>query len=64
MAANDWMATGALEVLQERGVRVPQDVSLVGFDDIDRASFMSPPLTTIRQPPRFLGSEAVTLVAG
>jgi phosphoserine phosphatase RsbU/P len=63
VAANDWMATGALELLQERGVRVPQDVSLVGFDDIDRASFMSPPLTTIRQPPRFLGSEAVVLIA-
>jgi sigma-B regulation protein RsbU (phosphoserine phosphatase) len=63
VAANDWMATGALELLQERGVRVPQDVSLVGFDDIDRASFMSPPLTTIRQPPRFLGSEAVVLLA-
>jgi phosphoserine phosphatase RsbU/P len=63
VAANDWMATGALELLQERGVRVPQDVSLVGFDDIVRASFMSPPLTTVRQPPRFLGSEAVTLVA-
>lgn len=63
VAANDWMAAGALEVLQERGVPVPEEVSLVGFDDIDRASFMSPPLTTIRQPPRFLGSEAVTLVA-
>jgi serine phosphatase RsbU (regulator of sigma subunit) len=56
------MAAGALEVFQERGVRVPEDVSLVGFDDIDRASFMSPPLTTIRQPPRFLGAEAVASV--
>ncbi len=63
VAANDWMAAGALEVLQERGIRVPEQVSVTGFDDIDRSSFMSPPLTTIRQPPRFLGSEAVTLVA-
>ena len=63
VAANDWMASGALEVLQERGIRVPEQVSVTGFDDIDRSSFMSPPLTTIRQPPRFLGSEAVTLVA-
>lgn len=64
VAANDWMASGAIDLLQERGFRVPEDVALVGFDDIDRASFMSPPLTTIRQPPRFLGSEAVTMIAG
>ncbi|MET0412728.1 MAG: substrate-binding domain-containing protein, partial [Polyangiaceae bacterium] len=63
VAANDWMAAGALEWLQEHEVRVPEQVSLVGFDDIDRASFMSPPLTTIRQPPHFLGTEAVTLIA-
>lgn len=63
VAANDWMAAGALDLMQERGVRVPEDVSLVGFDDIDRASFMSPPLTTVRQPPRYLGSEAVALIA-
>jgi DNA-binding LacI/PurR family transcriptional regulator/serine phosphatase RsbU (regulator of sigma subunit) len=64
VAANDWMAAGALEWLQELKLRVPEEVSLIGFDDIDRASFMSPPLTTIRQPPHFLGSEAVKLVAG
>lgn len=64
IAANDWMASGALEVLQELGFRVPEDVALVGFDDIDRACFMSPPLTTIRQPPQFLGTEAVILLDG
>ena len=64
VAANDWMASGAIDFLQERGYRVPEDVALVGFDDIDRASFMSPPLTTIRQPPRFLGSESVAMIAG
>jgi phosphoserine phosphatase RsbU/P len=64
VCANDWMAGGALEVLQECKIRVPEDVSLVGFDDIDRASFMSPPLTTIRQPPRFLGAEAVAVIGG
>jgi DNA-binding LacI/PurR family transcriptional regulator/serine phosphatase RsbU (regulator of sigma subunit) len=63
VAANDWMASGALELLHDENVRVPEDVSLIGFDDIDRASFMSPPLTTIRQPPHFLGREAVKLVA-
>ncbi|HWO09366.1 MAG TPA: SpoIIE family protein phosphatase, partial [Polyangiaceae bacterium] len=60
----DWMASGALDLLQERGHRVPEDVAVVGFDDIERASFMSPPLTTIRQPPRFLGTEAVAMIAG
>jgi phosphoserine phosphatase RsbU/P len=64
VCANDWMAGGALEVLQEHKIRVPEDVSLIGFDDIDRASFMSPPLTTIRQPPRFLGAEAVAMIGG
>jgi phosphoserine phosphatase RsbU/P len=64
VCANDWMAGGALEMLQERKIRVPEDVSLIGFDDIDRASFMSPPLTTIRQPPRYLGAEAVAMIGG
>jgi phosphoserine phosphatase RsbU/P len=64
VCANDWMAAGALEVLHDAKLRVPEDVSLVGFDDIDRASFMSPPLTTIRQPPRFLGAEAVAMIGG
>lgn len=62
VAANDWMAIGALEVLQARGIRVPEDVSLVGFDDIDRAKFNSPSLTTIRQLPHLLAAEAVGVV--
>jgi serine phosphatase RsbU (regulator of sigma subunit)/DNA-binding LacI/PurR family transcriptional regulator len=64
VAANDWMALGALEVLQARGIRVPEEVSVVGFDDIDRAKFNSPPLTTIRQLPHLLAAEAVGVVAG
>jgi len=64
VAANDWMALGALEALQARGVRVPEQVSVVGFDDIDRAKFNSPPLTTIRQLPHLLAAEAVGVVAG
>lgn len=47
--ANDHMAMGLLWALQERGIRVPQDISVVGFDDIPEAEFMIPPLTTIRQ---------------
>jgi DNA-binding LacI/PurR family transcriptional regulator len=49
-AANDLMASGALRVLKERGRRVPQDVALVGFDDMDSvAESTDPPLTTVRQ---------------
>ena len=62
VAANDWMALGALEALRARGLRVPEDVAVVGFDDLDDAKFASPPLTTVRQAPRQLGIEAVRLV--
>jgi DNA-binding LacI/PurR family transcriptional regulator len=62
VAANDWMALGALDALRARGLRVPQDVAVVGFDDFDDARFATPPLTTVRQAPRQLGIEAVRLV--
>ena len=62
VAANDWMALGALESLRARGLRVPEDVAVVGFDDLDNAKFASPPLTTVRQAPLQLGIEAVRLV--
>jgi DNA-binding LacI/PurR family transcriptional regulator len=62
VAANDWMALGALEALRARGLRVPEDVAVVGFDDLDDAKFAAPPLTTVRQAPRQLGIEAVRLV--
>ncbi|WP_121162778.1 LacI family DNA-binding transcriptional regulator [Micromonospora pisi] len=48
-AANDQMALGLLRALHERGVRVPGEVSVVGFDDIPEAEFLIPPLTTVRQ---------------
>jgi DNA-binding LacI/PurR family transcriptional regulator len=47
--ANDQMALGVLRALREHGRRVPEDVSVVGFDDIPEAGYFSPPLTTIRQ---------------
>ncbi len=47
--ANDQQALGMLRALNERGVRVPEDVSVVGFDDIPEAEYLSPPLTTVRQ---------------
>lgn len=48
-SANDQMAIGLVNVLGEHGIRVPQEVSVVGFDDIPEAEFLIPPLTTVRQ---------------
>src|SRR5262249_27549195 len=60
--ANDEMAIGAMRALQLRGVRVPQDCSIVGFDDIRFARYTEPPLTTIAQPKNQLGREAMSLL--
>jgi DNA-binding LacI/PurR family transcriptional regulator len=49
-AANDLMAIGALRTLREAGRRVPEDVAVVGFDDIEAALYTTPPLTTVRSP--------------
>lgn len=56
VAANDWMALGAMQTLEAAGIRVPEDVSIVGFDDVEEARFEMPSLTTIRQPAEKLGS--------
>lgn len=61
-AANDQMAFGTRLALYRRGIRVPEDVSLVGFDDEPAAAFMVPPLTTIRQPAVELGLEASRVI--
>jgi len=53
--ANDLVALGVLEAAQQRGCRVPQDLSVVGFDDIDEARRASPSLTTVVGPPQRLG---------
>jgi DNA-binding LacI/PurR family transcriptional regulator len=47
-AANDHLALGILRALQERGRRVPEDISVVGFDDVPEAAYYIPPLTTVR----------------
>jgi LacI family transcriptional regulator len=63
-ASNDLSAFGVMSVLQERGLKIPEDISVVGFDDLPAASQMHPALTTIRQPIEDLGSAAVnTLLA-
>ena len=58
-AANDSMALGVLRAFHEAGVRVPEDVSVVGFDDIPEAAYMTPPLTTVRQPFREVGRRSI-----
>jgi LacI family transcriptional regulator len=60
-AANDQMAIDAMMVAQERGVRIPEDVAVVGFDDIPMASYISPALTTVHQPIYELGWRAAQL---
>jgi LacI family transcriptional regulator len=57
-AYNDISAIGAIRALQEKGIRVPQDVSVLGFDDIPGAAFYSPSLTTVRQPLNRMGEVA------
>jgi LacI family transcriptional regulator len=60
--ASDMMAIGALRALREAGLRVPEDVALVGFDDLPQAARTEPPLTTVRQQVYRLGSMAVDSV--
>ncbi|WP_305986752.1 LacI family DNA-binding transcriptional regulator [Roseibium sp. MMSF_3544] len=59
---SDRTAFGFISALNEAGVRVPQDVSVVGFDDIDIAGHFVPPLTTIHQPRRAVGEQAARLL--
>jgi DNA-binding LacI/PurR family transcriptional regulator len=61
-AANDQMALGALRALDEAGLRVPEDVSVVGFDDVPEAEYFRPPLTTVRQRFPEAGRRAVRLL--
>ncbi len=61
-AFNDISAIGAIRALKEGGVRVPEDVSVVGFDDIQSAAYQNPSLTTVRQPLRKMGKIAAETV--
>ena len=61
-AFNDNMAIGAVRAARARGLRVPEDLSIVGFDDTFEASIVTPPLTTVRQPLAEMGRMAVNLL--
>lgn len=61
-AANDQMALGLLRAAHEAGRSVPDDLSIVGFDDIDEALYLTPPLTTVRQPFSDLGRQSFSLL--
>ena len=59
---NDLLALGLMRGLAKQGIRIPQDVAIVGYDDVDFANVLSPPLTTIRQPKYELGYKAAQLL--
>ncbi|MDR7457975.1 MAG: LacI family DNA-binding transcriptional regulator, partial [Armatimonadota bacterium] len=64
VASSDVMALGAMRAVHQRGGRVPETVSIAGFDDIAAASLVQPPLTTVAQPVREIGERAVELLVG
>lgn len=61
-AFNDLMAMGAYRAIFERGLSVPADISVIGYDDLEIAAYMAPPLTTIHQPGFELGLEAAEIL--
>jgi DNA-binding LacI/PurR family transcriptional regulator len=62
LAMSDAMAIGVLRAARELGLRVPEDISVVGFDDIDISQHTNPPLTTVHQPIRQKGESAVRVL--
>jgi LacI family transcriptional regulator len=62
VASSDTSAFGVIRAITERGLRVPDDISVIGFDDLPEAGYMYPPLTTVRQPIREMGRVATRLL--
>ena len=62
VAFDDVTAFGAIRALTKAGLRVPEDCSVIGFDDVPAASLLFPSLTTVRQPMEAMGSSAVTML--
>jgi LacI family transcriptional regulator len=59
---NDQMAIGAIRELHTAGIRVPEDIAVVGFDDMHLGALLTPPLTTVHQPMRLLGERACSML--
>ena len=64
VTSGDTLAVGAIKALQERGLRVPEDVAVCGFDDIELSSLLSPSLTTVRQPRDLIGRQSMEKLLG
>ncbi|MCC5803720.1 MULTISPECIES: LacI family DNA-binding transcriptional regulator [Rossellomorea] len=60
--AGDHMAIGAMEAIKEKGLRIPEDISIIGYDDIEMSSYLTPKLTTVRQDTDRIGSRAGQLL--
>lgn len=58
-ADNDWIAIGAMKAFRRKGIQIPEDIAVIGFDDIPMASFLEPSLTTIHVPKKYMGEIAV-----
>jgi len=58
-ADNDWIAIGAMKAFQKKGYKIPQDIAVIGFDNIPLASYLEPSLTTIHVPKKYMGEMAV-----
>ena len=61
-AFNDILAIGAMEAVRKRGLSIPEDISIIGFDDTPLASYSNPPLTTMAQPLEDIGYQAIDLI--
>lgn len=59
---NDIMAMALISTFEQAGLRVPDDISIIGYDNIDLAPYFSPPLTTVHQPKRRLGKKAIEIL--
>jgi DNA-binding LacI/PurR family transcriptional regulator len=62
VCANDEMAAGAIKAIQDKGLKIPQDIAVLGFDDWEGARFLKPSLTTIRFPLEDIGGKAIELM--
>lgn len=62
MAINDLIAYGIIQGLQEQNVQIPQDISIISFDNIPYSGLINPPLTTMDMPARLLGQRACRMI--